>query len=259
MIILEPWWVQCIGLLSDGSVGEIRLQETGRPFQYTYEIISDLGWKDICGISSSRSHLLGLTKEGTIHTQSGSYVFETSQEWKDIINIKAGYEITVGLTNQGILLYEKNAERRSCASKFRNVRMIAASNRKAYGLCEDGLLFCSDGGKDIVLAEDWGDVIQIAATNDNVFGLSDSGRVRALFHTGYEDVSSWYNMIHISAGNSHLIGLTNENILMSSGDNNYHQCEVSEWRNVNKVFTGCYHTLALVEGGEIVAPCNYWS
>jgi hypothetical protein len=259
MIILEPWWVQCMGLLPDGSVVEIRLRETDRPHHYNYDIKSELDWKNVSRISSSRSHLVGLTKDGTIHTRTSSYLFEAFKEWKDMIDIQAGYEITVGLTSQGILLYEINAERRSFTGKYKNVKMIAAGNRIAYGLCRDGLLYCSDDTGDQILAEDWNDVVQLVATNSNVFGLSENGWVRSLIPADYEEITDWKNIVGISAGGSHLIGRTDENTLVAVGENSHHQCDVNGWKDIKQIFTGCYHTLAWKQNGEIVAPCNYWN
>lgn len=47
-----------------------------------------------------------------------------------------------------------------------------------------------------------------------------------------KEVSSWRNIIAISAGNSHIVGLKKDGTVVAAGDNKYGQCEVDDWTNI---------------------------
>lgn len=55
----------------------------------------------------------------------------------------------------------------------------------------------------------------------------------------------------IEAGNSHLIGLTETGKCLAIGNNDYDQCNISSWKNIDRIFSNGYHTIGLTINGEI--------
>jgi len=49
---------------------------------------------------------------------------------------------------------------------------------------------------------------------------------------GQCDVQSWTNIVSISAGCSHTLGLKNDGTVISTGSNKYHQCDTNNWTNI---------------------------
>ena len=55
--------------------------------------------------------------------------------------------------------------------------------------------------------------------------------------TGYNangqcDVSDWTDIIAVSAGDNHTVGLKSDGTVIAAGDNYYGQCDVSGWTNI---------------------------
>ena len=46
---------------------------------------------------------------------------------------------------------------------------------------------------------------------------------------GQCDVSGWKDIIAISAGDSHIVGLKADGTVVATGYNKYGQCDVSDW------------------------------
>lgn len=56
-----------------------------------------------------------------------------------------------------------------------------------------------------------------------------------------EDKKVWKNVVKISCGNDHVIGLKQDGTVIAFGDNTYHQCDISEWKNVSMIQAfGCF-------------------
>ena len=66
-------------------------------------------------------------------------------------------------------------------------------------------------------------------------------------------VSNWINIIGISVGVSHIVGLRVDGTLIAEGDNKSGQCNVSHWKDIMAVATGNAHTIGLKADGTVEA------
>ena len=66
------------------------------------------------------------------------------------------------------------------------------------------------------------------------------------------------NVVEISAGNSHTVGLKSNGTVVAVGSNSSGQCDVSGWRDITAVSTGYRHTVGLKSNGTVVAVGNYY-
>ena len=82
------------------------------------------------------------------------------------------------------------------------------------------------------------------ATGDNKYGQCN--------------VSYWKDIIAVSAGSRHTVGLKKDGTvvateLKNSEYMNYGQCNVSHWKDIIAVSAGSWHTVGLKKDGTVVA------
>ena len=68
-----------------------------------------------------------------------------------------------------------------------------------------------------------------------------------------DDVSGWTDIVAVSAGTSHTVGLRSDGTVLAAGWNDYGQCDVSGWTDIVAVSAGSYHTVGLRSDGTVVA------
>ena len=78
--------------------------------------------------------------------------------------------------------------------------------------------------------------------------IAVSGMRRVVFTPlGYDSV------ISISAGGYHTAGIESDGTCVAVGDNDYGQCDVTEWTGIIQISTGWYNTIGLKSDGTCVA------
>ena len=86
-------------------------------------------------------------------------------------------------------------------------------------------------------------------------GLKADGTVVAVGSNSYGlcDVSSWQDIVQVSAGNSHTVGLKADGTVVAVGFNCGGSCDVSSWQDIVQVSAGDDHTVGLKADGTVVA------
>ena len=56
-------------------------------------------------------------------------------------------------------------------------------------------------------------------------------------YRGQCDVSGWADIVAVSTGNSHTVGLISDGTVVAVGDNDYGKCDVSDWKLFNSLDT----------------------
>ena len=69
---------------------------------------------------------------------------------------------------------------------------------------------------------------------------------------GQCNVEDWTDIVSISAGDNHTVGLKADGTVVAVGYNLDGQCDVSNWKNIVAVAAGGYHTLGLRADGTVV-------
>ncbi|PHE42693.1 chromosome condensation regulator, partial [Bacillus pseudomycoides] len=70
------------------------------------------------------------------------------------------------------------------------------------------------------------------------------------------NVSSWRDIVAVTAGDWHTIGLKLDGTVTTVGNNRYGQCNVSSWRGIVAVKAGYLHTVGLKRDGTVTAVGN---
>lgn len=98
------------------------------------------------------------------------------------------------------------------------------------------------------------DIVSISAGDTHLVGLRENGTVVASGNndSGQCDVSSWTDIVAISAGGSHTVGLKSDGTVVAIGNNENNQLDVSDWSDIKQVAAGDAHTLGLKQDGTVV-------
>lgn len=70
---------------------------------------------------------------------------------------------------------------------------------------------------------------------------------------GQCNTEDWTNIVAVSVGECHTVGLKADGTVVAVGLNESGQCNVSEWTNIVAVEAGSFHTVGLKEDGTVVA------
>jgi alpha-tubulin suppressor-like RCC1 family protein len=67
------------------------------------------------------------------------------------------------------------------------------------------------------------------------------------------DISCWQDIVAVSAGENHLVGLKENGTVIAVGDNEYGQCDTGDWEDVVAISAGSNTTVGLKRDGTVVA------
>ena len=71
--------------------------------------------------------------------------------------------------------------------------------------------------------------------------------------SGQCDVGKWSNIVAVSAGNFHTVGLKQDGKVVAVGLNEDGQCDVEKWENIVAIAAGDYCTVGLKKDGTVVS------
>ena len=232
-------------------------------------------------ISAGPYYTVGLRSDGTV-IATGSYYGYIS-DWNNITSISASENI-FGLRSDGtaISMNWQNTDGQCDISDWRNIIAISAGDFHTVGLRSDGTVVAvggeqgytsvsysvyerSDGstvGSPTKVTESvtsWHDIIRVSAGFAYTVGLRSDGTVICdggnAGSIKYE-VAEWRNITEVSAGFHHIIGLRSDSTAVAVGNNEYGQCDVSNWKDVIAISAGRYHSVGLRSDGTVVAVGN---
>ena len=99
---------------------------------------------------------------------------------------------------------------------------------------------------------------KIAAGSSHYAGLNANGTVMAVGNDdfGQCDVSGWTDIQAISAGADFTVGLKYDRTVVAAGNNEDGQCDVSGWTDIVKVDAGANFTVGIKSDGTVLATGN---
>ena len=89
----------------------------------------------------------------------------------------------------------------------------------------------------------------------NVYCLQSDGTVLVTNSTVYLNESQsviWSDVVAVSAGSSHVVGLRSDGTVVATGSNEDGKCNVSGWTNIVAVSAGAYNTVGLKADGTVI-------
>ena len=134
--------------------------------------------------------------------------------------------------------------------------LIDAGYSNTVGLSADGKVIPSNKATD-----EWSNVIALSAGSSGyTLGLLDDGTVVASGSNKYGqcDVETWSDIVAISAGHFHSVGLRSNGTVIATKytgeeEYDYGQCAVDQWTDIVAISAGTYHTVGLRADGTVVS------
>lgn len=180
----------------------------------------------IIAVSAGRNYVVALKKDGSVISTSPHRIPSSSGDsnaWTDIVAISAAGYGTMGLKKNGSVVFDGYF---SHIIESKHVIGISKGYNYYVIIWEDGT---------------------VESYNAN---LADDG------------VSLWNDIIAVSAGGSHIVGLKKDGTVVAVGKNgmgrysdflDMGQCDVSSWKEITSVSAGNNHTVGLKKNGTVVA------
>lgn len=143
-----------------------------------------------------------------------------------------------------------------------NRGVLDVGQEHTIGLREDGSVVAVgldyDGSLNVT---SWKDIVAVSAGDFHSIGLKSDGTVVAvgLNYYGQLNLSDWKDIIAVSGGGSHTLGLKSDGTVVAVGANYDGQINVSDWENIVAVSGGVQHSVGLKADGTVVAVgANYY-
>jgi len=204
-------------------------------------------WENIIAVSASHDHTVGLKADGTVVAVGNNNYGQCNVEnWGGIVAISTGYSHTVGLTAEGkVVIAGDNTMFQHDLDAWRDEDIVEISADGYYTAA-----LTSDGR---VLNAGW----TYSDSYDYFLPWDDSQN----FHGITLDTSNWRNIVSISAGASHLVGLKADGTVVGDGEScNGELDSLNEWPNTAMAAAALMGTYGVAEGGEyLVSHYSYES
>ncbi|MEN6340043.1 MAG: protein kinase [Clostridiaceae bacterium] len=198
----------------------------------------NLRWSDMTAIAGADALLVGLKDDGTIRIEvMGSEGAETvdrdayleewnlteALEWTDIVSVAAGYGNIIGLASDGSVV--------TCGSS-------------SFGTL-DGAVFNRV-------------FVAVSAGDCGFAGLLQDGTVETSYELCQSEVETWTDIVAISVGASHIVGLKNDGTVVAAGPDDVGENDVSDWHDIIAVSAGLSITIGVrSDGGLNIAGGNF--
>lgn len=133
--------------------------------------------------------------------------------------------------------------------------MIAISDHHCVAVSTNGTVYASGddcANKELDVAA-WTRICAVAAGDGFTVGLKDDGHIVIAGNLRDKDeaIREWKDIIAISAGYHHLIGLQKDGNIKSIGTNEYGQCNVTSWENIEQIWATDCSTAARSRDGRV--------
>ena len=92
----------------------------------------------------------------------------------------------------------------------------------------------------------------------NIYGIRQDGTVVATGNNEYGqcNVSDWTDIVLIEVGCDHIVGIKEDGTVVATGNNEYGQCNVSGWTDIVSIVVNYNYTFGIKEDGTVVATGN---
>lgn len=182
-------------------------------------------------------------------------------------SIAAGYNFTAYITSEGTLIDTYN-ETTAPNNKLTpeelvgEFKQISADDTSLIALRTDGTTIDNsktegwkDSDRDRVKKTEWSNIVSVSDGVNHKVGLVEDGTVVAygLNDCGQCEVNEWEDIVQVAAGLKFTVGLCSDGTCVATGGNDYGECEVSEWENIKSISAGHSHTVGLKDNGTVVA------
>lgn len=208
------------------------------------------------------SHAVSLLENGSYDEAAAE--FEKLGDYRDSADKKAEAILTklkkegkiIGGQMQGII-----SASLGCVAGVRPDGTVAATGSNTYGQLEvrdwKNITAVSAGGDDIMV--ETGNILEPDTQKffrglQHTVGLASDGMVVAVGNNefGQCDVSDWTDIASVSAGGTFTVGLRTDGTVTAVGLNDGGQCNVSHWKDIKAVSAGFDYAVGVRSDGTVI-------
>lgn len=189
-----------------------------------------------------------------LQPQHEADLMKDTEEFEEDIAVNTGGLNTKGIASQIPLDTSPSQESPSLSKIEQNEK-------------ESGLIKSADTSKIDVLKSKTDYIIKKPLLNKSnrifVFGIAAVIIVAAfiliisgqnpMFKGQYQDAQKWSDIIAVSQGTGHAVGLKKDGTVVAVGFNSDGQCNIEDWRNINALSASLNRTVGLRKDGTVVA------
>jgi len=233
-----------VGLKADGSVVAVGISGACKVSH----------WQDIIAIAAGTYHTIGLKSDGTVVATGGNSTGECNvTHWRDIISVAAD-SLTVGVKSDGaVVAAGMSFFSEGLSAILGDVIAVSIANCDIVGLKANGTVSAVwntilDGWYSV---GDWRNIVTISSGSGCVIGLKADGTLtfkvsggvfskdengeshpRHWHNDGGASPRDWQNIVAVSAGRSHMVGLQVDGTVVMAGMNAHGKCDITEWSDI---------------------------
>lgn len=224
--------VRLAGILwrPEGSEEDVECGGTqGEPSQIDFS-----GWNDIKSVAAGNIYAIGLREDGRAKVTGKSPLADALYvgDWSDLVAVDAGERFVVGLKSDGSVVGTGNeGSGQIDFSSWENIVAITAGFKQTVGIDIYGNILCTDGVSDAIRND-----IKNNPLWKSVIAIDYGGG------SGYRE-------------DGHLVGLLKDGTVIAAGDNRRGQCTFNsdDWHDIIAISAGQFHTVGLREDGKVVS------
>jgi len=158
-------------------------------------------------------------------------------------------------------VFKKLGDFKDSKEKIKEAQYLQATELMNSGKCFEAVEMFRELGnykdskekiKEILIG--YGNCSVISTDYRHTVGLKSVGTVVAVGDNDYGqcDVSDWNDIVAVSAGRSYTVGLKSDGTVVTVGYNYDGQCNVSDWKDIVAISAGFAHTVGLKSDGTVV-------
>ncbi len=186
-----------------------------------------------------------LDQNGAVSVRETLAIKPNIKKWFNIEKVVTGKHHMVGLrTNGKVVAFGENNYGQCNIAGWENIVDIIAGDNSTIGLTHSGEMI-------VAMNE-----ISVSAGGSLTVGLDCYGHVEWTgnhFQKQYEELGDWYNIVQISAGITHTLGVLSDGTVIAAGRNNKKECDVGDWKHIICVSAGEDFSLGLTDRGKVLA------
>ncbi len=179
-------------------------------------------WTDVVAIAASAYDTIALKADGTV-VACGMHAQEVSG-WRDVTHITGGSYSMGCIYNKGAMLSSHGAAQMDMGIVLYD---LAVCGPVSAGILYDGTLVST-----YEKAPEWGELVSVTVAETCILAIDVNGQVRSYFYRAGDAVNIAASAKAVEAASSgvHHVVLTEDGRVECFGNNDYGQCNTSDWR-----------------------------
>jgi len=214
-----------IGLQKDGTAIAVGDDSEGK--------CNVLGWDKLTSVSAGEKASAGVTQDSIVTLIGG-----LSTQQALVTNLRNVLKIVLSGKNHIIALKKDgtvegigdNSFGQINVKNWTDIKSVSVGDNHTVGLKEDGTVVATGKNKESQCnVSEWTDIVKVAAGHGFTVGLKKDGTVICTEQFGKFDFFGWNDIADIFAGWNYVIGIKRDGTVISVGNNQYGQCDISNW------------------------------